>query len=355
MKGTSTGKLSKCWAQRLRIGGRPVDLGLGGYPIVTLADARTAALRNAQNVQKGIDPRTGGIPTFEEACDSVIKIHAEGWKSAKSEKQWRASLSAYVFPRIGDVGVDQVTTADVMEILLPVWNTKPETARRVRQRISAVMRWSIIKRYRVDNPAGDAIFAVFPRNGVHHRHHRALPFAEVGNAVAKIRESDANLSTKLAFEFLTLTACRSGEVRFARWDEISVDGGVWTIPGERMKTGREHRVPLSSGALAVLVEAATVSDGSGWVFPSPTGRALSDSTVSKLCRENDVRAVPHGMRSSFRDWAAECSDAPREIAEMCLAHVEGSAVERAYRRTDYFERRRDMMQQWSDFLKRVDK
>ena len=354
VKPTDSGRLSKTWAQRLRISGRPCNVGLGAYPLVSLAEARAMALKNARNVKKGIDPRAGGIPTFEEACERVIAIHSKSWKSAKSEKQWRSTLQDYAIPKIGRMTVDQIETAHVMGVLLPIWNEKRETARRLRQRLSAIMRWGVAQGYRSDNPAGDAISAALPRNGVGRKHHAALPFAQVEGALKKIRDSDAHLTTKLAFEFLTLTACRSGEVRLARWHEIDLGNAVWTIPGERMKTGREHRVPLSSKALATLDEAAKVSDTSGLVFPSPTGREMSDSTVSKLCRENNVGCVPHGMRSSFRDWAAEISDAPREIAELCLAHVEGSAAELAYRRTDYFEKRRELMQQWADYLERGD-
>lgn len=350
----STGKITKSWAQRLRVKGKPVDTGLGPYPLVTLAGAREKALANARGVWKGIDPRAGGIPSFQEACERVIRIHAASWKSVRSERQWRASLSTYAFPKLGSASVAHISTSDVLGVLVPIWNKKPETARRVHQRIGAVMRWSIAQGYRVDNPAGDAVSAALPRVSVERRHHRALPFTNVANALRVIRASEASTSTKLAFEFLTLTACRSGEVRFGQWDEIDLDSAVWTIPGQRMKTGREHRVPLSVGALQVLAESTKVRDRSGLIFPSPTGRVLSDSTLSKLCREHQIGAVPHGMRSSFRDWAAELSDAPREVAEFCLAHVEGSAAERAYRRTDYFERRRALMQEWSDFLMEIE-
>ena len=169
-------------------------------------------------------------------------------------------------------------------------------------------------------------------------------------ALAKVRESDAGPTTKLAVAFLTLTAARSGEIRAATWAEIDQDSATWTIPAPRMKTGREHRVPLSSSALAVLELAREYADGSGLVFPSPMGRVLSDNTLSKLFRELGIAGTPHGMRSSFRDWAAECSDVPREIAELALAHVEGSSAELAYRRTDYFEKRRGLMNAWADAI-----
>ena len=222
----------------------------------------------------------------------------------------------------------------------------------MRQRISAVMRWAVAQGYREDNPAGDAIGAALPKTGVRTRHQPALPYPEVREAMERVRASRAYPSTVLAFEFLVLTACRSGEVRGARWEEMDPEAREWRIPPERMKTNREHRVPLSSGALAVLREARSLRDGSDLVFPSVRGRALSDATISKMVRELGIAAVPHGFRSSFRDWAAECSDAPREVCELALAHMNSDRVEAAYRRSDLFERRRELMEEWSAFLDR---
>ena len=192
-----------------------------------------------------------------------------------------------------------------------------------------------------------------PKGGVYRRHRRALPFAEVADALAAIKRSDAYDATKLAIEFLTLTAARSAEVRDATWDEFNLEDAVWTIPASRMKTYREHRVPLLRQAATLLASASEFESESVLVFPSVRGKALSDNTLSKLFREQGIDGTPHGMRSAFRDWAAEKSDAPREIAEMCLAHVEGSAAELAYRRTDYFERRRELMQQWAGLSDRI--
>ena len=350
VKPMSNGRMSKSWVQRLRINGKAVNMGLGPYPLVTLADARKKALENRQTVLLGKDPR-GGIPTFEQAFGEVLKIHADGWKDrGKSEKQWRASIRDYAMPALRDRRVDRITTADVMAVLIPHWQDKPETMRRVRQRIGAVMKWSIAKGYRDDNPAGEALTAALPKHGSVREHLKALPYAEVGAAIARIRQSGAYWATVACFEFLTLTAVRSGEARLARWDEIDVQSATWTIPGERMKTGREHRVPLSVRALDILAQARAMSDGSGYIFPSVTGRAMSNSTVSKLLRENGIGCVPHGMRSSFRDWAAECTDAPREVCELALAHVNSDRVEAAYRRTDLFARRRALMQAWADHI-----
>ncbi len=244
----------------------------------------------------------------------------------------------------------RINTGDVMAVLLPIWNEKRATARQVRHRISAVMRWAVAQGYREDNPAGDAIGAALPRNGVRVQHRRALPYAEVAGAIATVRTSGAYPMTVAAFEFLVLTASRSGEVRGARWEEMDLEAREWRIPAARMKTGREHRVPLSTRALAVLRGARELADGSGLVFPSARGGLLSEATIGKMVRDLGIGAVPHGFRSSFRDWAAERTEAPREVCELALAHVNRDRVEAAYRRTDLFERRRALMESWSAFL-----
>ena len=217
--------------------------------------------------------------------------------------------------------MDRINTADVMAVLLPIWNEKRVTARRVRHRIGAVMRWAVAQGYREDNPAGEAIGAALPKNGFRPQHHRALPYADVGEAIETVRACGAYPATALAFEFLVLTACRSGEVRGARWEEMDLEAQEWRIPAERMKTGREHRVPLSAGALAVLRAARGLTDGSGPVFPSARGGPLSRGGDPHDGPSTGIEAVPHGFRSSFRDWAAECTDAPRAVCELALAHV----------------------------------
>ena len=352
VKPTSTGRLSKTWSQKLRIDGEAFNIGLGGWPVTSLKEARAAALENRRAVAQGRDPRdrSGGVPTFAQAVEKVIAIHEPTWRDgARSAEIWRSSLSAYAMPRLGRKPVNQITTADVLAVLVPIWSTKRETARRVRQRIGAIMKWAVAEGYREDNPAGDAIGAALPKNTTPQKHQRALPHDEVGAALRKVRGSKAWPTTKLAFEFLVLTAARSGEVRGARWEEIDLEGRTWTVPADRIKAGREHRVPLSRRALEVLAEVRKIADGSGLVFPSPRGKVLSDMTLSKLIRELGIQAVPHGFRSSFRDWAAECSDAPREVCELALAHVNSDRVEAAYRRTDLFERRRDLMEAWSEY------
>ena len=352
VKPTTTGRLSKTWSQRLRINGEPCNIGLGAFPVVTLAEARAAALTNRRAVSQGHDPRhkCEEIPTFEKAVEEVIAIHQPTWKAgARSAKIWRSSLGDYAMPRLGRKPVDKITTSDVLAVLVPIWNTKRETARRVRQRIGAVMKWAVAEGHREDNPAGDAIGAALPKSGAHREHLRALPHSEVGPALLKVRGSKAWLATKLAFEFGVLTASRSGEVRGARWDEI--EGDTWIVPRDRMKAGRPHRVPLSRRALEVLDEARTIADGTGLVFPSVRGNVLSDMTISKLIRELGIPAVPHGFRSSFRDWCGETGVA-REVAELCLAHTVGNEVERSYARSDLFQRRRAVMEQWADYIQK---
>ena len=287
----------------------------------------------------------------------MVAIHSGGWKDGgKSAKQWRASLSEYAYRRIGDKGVDQVTTADVMAVVLPIWTSKHETAQRVRWRISAIMKWAIAQGYRSDNPAGEAIAAALPKRPVKVRHMPALPYREVSGAIAAVHASRGWVGAKLAFEFQVLTAARSAEVRLATWDEFDLGALMWTIPDTRMKAQREHRVPLCGRAVEILREAGRLSPaGAGGepvrvVFPSRRGMALSEGGISKLVKLLGITAVPHGFRSSFRDWAAEQTNHPREVIEAALAHVVQNKVEAAYARSDLFERRRILMDDWAAYL-----
>ena len=349
---TANGRVGKAWGQRLRVRGQITNLGLGSYPTVTLASARGKAIANSQAVDRGIDPRqaAAAMPTFAEAVEAVIAARAEGWKNPKTAKRWRSVLETYAMPAIGRQPVNEIRTNDVVNVLGPVWLAKPETARLLREHLSVVMEWAIGKEFRPDNPAGKAIIKSLPKQTKRVEHFKALPFSELGQAIQQVRETQAWAGTKLAFEFLALTATRSGETRLAMWAEVDIEGAVWNIPASRMKTGREHRIPLTAAALGVLERARQLADATGLIFPSAHGKAMSDSTLSKLLRENGIETTVHGARSAFRDWAAECSDVPREICEFALAHVEGSASELAYRRTDYFERRRKLMQDWAEFL-----
>ena len=330
-------------------------LGLGGYPLVSLAEARNAAFANRQRARAGGDPRAEkrhgqGAPTVEEAAAEVLAQQRPGWRNAKHARDWPRSLRAYAFPRIGAMPVSAVTTADVLAVLTPIWHDKPETARRVRQRIGAVMKWAVAMGHRPDNPAGDALGQALGRQQAVVQHMRALPHGAVADALATVRASQASVTTKDAFEFLVLTAARSGEMRLATWDEMDLDAGVWTIPGARMKAKRDHRVPLSGRALAILHDVQRLNDGAGLVFRSPRGKPLSNMTLSKLIKELGIAAVPHGFRSSFRDWAAERTNTPREVVEAALAHTVQNPTEAAYARSDLFERRRRLMDEWATYL-----
>ena len=347
------GGFSKAWSQRVILGGKPVNIGLGAYPVVSLVEVRDRALHNRRAIAKGKDPRAKRhfIPRFSEAVERTIEIQAQAWKEGgKSEGQWRSSLRNYVLAELGDQPVNAIQPRDVMSVLLPIWGTMPESARRIRQRISIVMKWAIAQGYRTDNPAGDALGAALPKISNAETHYRALPYDRASAALRKVRASGAYPGKVLCFEFLTLCAVRNSEARLARWDEIDEESATWTIPAHRMKAKRMHRVPLSRRALQVLSTARQLEDGSGLVFPSARGRPMGENTLSRICRDLNLGCVPHGMRSSFRDWSAECSDASREVCELALAHVNSDRVERAYRRTDLFERRRQLMEEWAEFL-----
>ena len=282
----------------------------------------------------------------------MIAIHAPNWKpGGRNEENWRSTLRDYVFPKLASVPVNAVTGTDVMAVLLPIWTTKTETAGRVRRRIGAVMKWAVAQGYRTDNPAGDAISAALPNNNAKITHRQALPHAEVGAAIAKVRRSGAYRGAVLSFEFLVLTAARSAEVRGATWDEIDLEAAVWTIRAERMKAAREHRVPLSDRARDILDEARRELPPAGnLVFPSEKGRLQGHHPMGRMMKALEIGTAPHGFRSSFRDWAAECTETPREVCELALAHVNSDRVEAAYRRSDLFERRRTLMQEWADYV-----
>ena len=342
----------KQWIQRLFIHGKRRELGLGPVRLVTLAEARDAALANRKVARAGGDPRATrrrSVPTFERAAAKVFAMHRTSW-SAKHAAQWASTLRMYAHPRIGGKRVDRITSADVMGVLTPIWSAKHTTAKRVRERIGTVMKWAIAQGYRVDNPAGEAIRAALPKPGHVQKHLKALPYGEVAGAIEAIRRSGAGASVKLGLEFLALTACRSGEVRGARWGEIDVAGAVWTIPASRMKGRRGHRVPLSGRAREILAQAKEHARRSELVFPSARGVQLRALRFSELFRELGIQAVPHGFRSSFRDWAAEQTDAPHAVMEAALAHVVRNKVEAAYARSDLFERRRVLMEQWAEYL-----
>ncbi len=345
---------TRSWIQRLVIRGRKHELGLGSVQLVSLAEAREQALANRKLARAGGDPlaekrRTQGMPTFAEAAATVVAQKRAGWRSGRQATDWLHSLERYVFPSIGSRPVSEVSSADVLAVLTPIWHVKPDTARRLRQRIHAVLEWSIAMEHRTDNPCDRIGPVLGPQRDIV-RHMRALPHRDVAAAVETVRASRSTRAVKLAFEYLVVTATRSGEVRLATWEEMNVAGRVWTIPAERMKMNREHRVPLSSRALEVLDAARTLADGNPLVFPNRWGNRIRDTFLSQLLKDLDIAAVPHGFRSSFRDWAAEETDHPREVIEAALAHAIRNRVEAAYARSDLFERRRRLMDEWAAYL-----
>ncbi|WP_277909407.1 tyrosine-type recombinase/integrase [Komagataeibacter kakiaceti] len=347
-------KGGKSWVCRIQKNGRRRDIGLGSAKTVSLVLARQRAGKARMQVEAGLDPiaerrKEAGIPTFREAA---LKVYAENeatWKNRKHRGQWLATLESYAFPVIGDISIADLDGHHVREVIAPIWLPKQETARRVRQRISAVVDWSIGKGYRNLPLPMAAMDKSLPKVKSKSVHHAALPYVEVPAFVAYLRSG--NSLGRLAFVGLILTAARFGEIRCATWDEVDLDNALWTIPATRMKAGREHVVPLSQPALDIFMRAHKYRElRSNLVFPGlRTGKPLSDMTLTKICRDAGIAAVPHGFRSSFRDWVAEETEFDGDIAEMALAHAIASKVEAAYRRGNLLEKRRVLMDAWGAY------
>ena len=346
---------TRSWIQRLIIRGRRRELGLGSVALVPLAEAREKALVNRKLARQGGDPlaekrRTQGIPTFAEAASRVLEQKRAGWRNRRHPREWMSSLRRFAFPRIGKMPVSEVTSADVLEILSPIWHRKAQTARRVRQRLRAVLEWAVAMEFRIDNPCDRIGPVLGPQHDVV-EHMQALPHRDVAAAIRTVRASTAPPAVRLAFEFLVLTAARWGEVRWAEWAEIDRDAGVWTVPARRTKANRQHRVPLCGRALEILEAARMLGEAAGpLVFTRRPEKPLDDKQLRCLLQEHGIAAVPHGFRSTFRDWAAEETNHPREVIEAALAHVVRNRVEAAYARSDLFERRRILMDDWSRYL-----
>ena len=347
---------AKSWIQRVMIDGRRRDVGLGPWPLVSLAEARDTAFENHRAVRAGVDPlvekRKAKAPTFREAERETFNAHQARWKNGTTAKHWRRTMDKHVLPMIGSMRVDAIGPQDVLRILAPMWTANPEIARKLRQRIRHVLRWAMSMGFIASNPAGEQLDGALPTMPRVKEHFRALPYQEVGAALETVDGGKASMAAKLALRFVVLTAVRSGEARGATWSEIDLEAQTWTIPSARMKASSEHRVPLSDAALAVLEKAQALDDGSGLVFPSPRkkGRELSNMTMTKVLRDAGLaeRTTVHGLRSSFRDWCA-ATGKPREIAEAALAHLVGG-TEGSYFRSDLFERRRRLMDQWAAYL-----
>ena len=349
---------SKSWVQRITIDGRRRDMGLGGYPDVSLAQARRRASDNRAAVADGRNPmaenRRASTPTFREAARAVHAIKVPTWRNKKHADSWMQTIERHAFPVIGDSRIDNIVKQDVLRILTPIWTSKPETARRVRQRVRAIFDWAIAHDYIEYNPAGEAIKAALPTMPKVKEHLRSLPYKEVPAALDAISITESATASKLCLRFAILTAARPGEARGASWEDIDLAASLWVIPAERMKAEREHRVPLSDLAISLLEEAKSLADGSSLVFPSPVnhGKPVSENTLGKVLKSAGLhsKTTAHGFRSSFRIWAQENTSSSHAAMELALAHSVGSAVEQAYMRSDLLEQRRTLMQQWANFL-----
>ncbi|MET3841932.1 site-specific integrase [Bradyrhizobium sp. OAE829] len=347
---------AKRWVLRIVVRGTRRDIGLGGLRVVSLAEARAKALEFRRVAREGGDPieerrKAKAVPTFAEAAASTIAQHRASWKNEKHVSAWTNTLTTYVFPVMGDKRVDQIETADVLRALSPIWLSKAETARRIRRRIATVLDWAKAAGYRSgDNPV-DGVGKGLPRQTEKRGHFAAIPYNDVPLFVRKLPDVPTNLFARLAFEFLILTAARTNEVLKAEWNEVDLAKAVWTVPADRMKAGREHRVPLAARALTLLRSVHGSTDGSALVFPSRSFDApMSNMVFLMMLRRMGAAFTAHGFRSAFRDWAAECTNFPREVCEMALAHSIKDKTEAAYRRGDLFEKRRQLMEAWNDFL-----
>ncbi len=348
---------AKRWLSRIVVQGRRRDIGLGSVRLVGLAEAREKALELRKVARDGGDPvavRSQAqtvAPTFAEAAEKVHLEQAPGWKNPKHAAQWITTLRTYANPHIGSKRLDQIATPDVLRVLSPIWLSKPETARRVRQRIHTVLDWAQASGYRTGENPVNGVTRGLPRQADSQEHHAALPFIEVPAFIKALRNSKEGPIAKLAFEFLILTAGRTSEVLNATWLEIDISGAVWIVPAARMKAKREHRVPLSAAALNVVDQAKAFSAENRYLFPGRSvGKPLSNMVLLMMLRRLKVATTAHGFRSSFRDWAAETTNIPREVAEMALAHTVENKVEAAYRRGDLLQRRRELMSLWASFI-----
>jgi integrase len=362
---------ARFWIFRYVRNGKMREMGLGsatGRNAVSLADAREDARELFKSHRKGGDPlaerrarkiaeraEDARAVTFRQAAERYIEAHRAGWKNDKHAAQWPATLDRYTYRQIGNVSVQAIDTALVIKVLEPIWIKKPETASRLRGRIEQILDWAKAREYRTgENPARwkGHLKNLLPARSKVQRvvHHPALPYAEIGDFVVALRAQDGTAAR--ALEFAILTAARTSEVVEARWDEIDIREKVWTVPGERMKAGKEHRVPLSGRAFEILKEMkASHDDDAEYVFEGrEPGTALSNMSLLMLLRRmgRDDLTV-HGFRSTFRDWCAEQTNFPNEVAEMALAHTVGDKVEAAYRRGDLFQKRRSLAQAWAKY------
>ncbi len=360
---TDTG--TKRWELRIAVGARRRQLGLGVYPGVSLEDARARATqirlgagegRDVMSEQRQSKRAAAAVPhfiTFKEAFDGYFEMKEQQLSNDKHKAQWRSTMQTYAFPAIGKRPVEEVTAAEVIDILKPIWNTKRETAKRVLQRMRAVFEAAIVRGERAKASPTIGVETVLGSRGRKLEHHPAMPYVDVPAFVTRLQRLEGWAATRLAFEFLILTASRSGEVRFAAWDEFDLDAALWTVPAERMKARVKHEVPLATRTLAVLREVRAAYPTSKLVFPgTKPGLPLSDMTLTKVLRDAGLngRATAHGFRSSFKDWCAEVAKVRDEVSEAALAHKIPEKVRAAYLRARFLDERRQLMQDWADYL-----
>jgi integrase len=356
---------ARSWVLRVAAGGRQREMGLGSFPTVTLAEARSKARQHRSLVKQGIDPIASrraassaasaerqAQRTFAEVAAQYISQHEKSWKNAKHQAQWAATLRTYAEPSIGKLLVRDIRAAHVIGVLEPIWTTKTETATRVRSRIELVLDYAAARGFREGlNPARwkGNLDAALPKASkvARVRHHAAVGVNEASSFMKRLRAQDGMGAR--ALEFTVLTAARSGEVRGATWSEIDLPGAIWKIPAARMKSGREHRVPLAKPALKLLRSLPGDRPPEDHIFPGMRG-PLSDMSLTAVLRRMGVSATAHGFRSTFRDWVSEYTEHSSEVAEMALSHAIGDKVEAAYRRGDLFEKRAALMTDWASFL-----
>ena len=351
---------------RIMVGEQRRDLGLGPFPKVGLSEAREKAREMHKLVRQGFDPLTSkraqrsamlarhtAEKDFDWCVTEFIRSKADEWRNPKHRQQWENTLKTYASPHLGRMLVQDIDLQHVLLCLEPIWKTKNETASRLRGRIESVLDWSTVRKYRTGgNPARwkghlDKVLPA-PMKIQKVQHHRAMPIDDMPAFATELRQREGTAAR--ALEFAILTAARSGEVRGATWSELDMDAGVWTIPAGRMKAGREHRVPLSKTTVKLL-EKLPKGASAGLVFPgTKDSKTLSDMSLTAVLRRMEVDAVPHGFRSTFRDWVGDRTSFPRDLAELALAHVIANKTEEAYRRSDAIERRREMMEAWAAFI-----
>lgn len=349
---------AKRWVLRTVIHGRRRDLGLGGLRLVSLAEAREKALTYRKIAREGGNPlevrrrASATIPTFADSARAAYDQHRGAWRNEKHASQWINTLSAYAFPIIGEMRVDTIDTPDVLRVLSPIWLSKPETARRIRQRIGAVLDWAKAAGFRTGENPSAGVTKGLPRQPDRKNHFDAIPYKDVPQFILNLQASAGSEIARLAFEFLILTATRTNEVLLCSRDEVDIGQRIWVIPASRMKAGRDHRVPLTDRALETLARAQELGDGGDFIFPGRSIKTpMSNMVFLMILRRMNAGFTAHGFRSAFRDWASERTNFPRDVCEMALAHSIKDKTEAAYRRGDLFDKRRELMKAWANFCR----